>query len=143
VPAGLPAAVRQRAGGMGASLNGGAQGFVFPYEAASYTTTEMGEWLPSIRSPDAEINLYRDRMVARQRDLYRNDGWAKGVIGSILDSTIGATLPPHLQAGLAPPGDVRARASTGVGPRVTARPPPRSGASIPRTSAATATSAAS
>lgn len=94
VPAGLPQAIRERAlapsrRGMGASLAGGAQGFVFPYEAASYTSTEMGEWLPSIRSPDSEINLYRDRMVARNRDLVRNDGWAKGVIGSILDSTIG------------------------------------------------------
>lgn len=94
VPAGLPQAVRTGAlstgrRGMGASLAGGAQGFVFPYDAAAYTSTEMGEWLPTIRSPDSEINLYRDRMVARQRDLYRNDGWAKGVIGSILDSTIG------------------------------------------------------
>jgi capsid protein len=91
VPAGLPAAVRQRARRLSGQPERGAQGFVFPYEAASYTTTEMGEWLPTVRSPDAEINLYRDRMVARQRDLYRNDGWAKGVIGSILDSTIGAS----------------------------------------------------
>lgn len=96
VPSGLPQAVRERAlapgrgrSGFSASLAGGAQGFVFPYDAASYTSTEMGEWLPTIRSPDSEINLYRDRMVARQRDLYRNDGWAKGVIGNILDSTIG------------------------------------------------------
>lgn len=88
IPAGLPAAIRN-GGRMGASLAGGTQGFVFPYEAASYTTPEMGDWLPSVRSPDAEINYYRDRMVARQRDLYRNDGWAKGAIASILDSTIG------------------------------------------------------
>lgn len=89
VPAGLPAAVRTRAADMGASLAGGQQGFMFPYDAASYTSPEMGEWLPIVRGPDAEINLYRDRMVARQRDLYRNDGWAKGAIGSVLDSTIG------------------------------------------------------
>jgi hypothetical protein len=86
-----PAAAR--AAGLGASLAGGQQGFgtfPYPYDAASWSSPEMGEWLPTIRSPDQEINLYRDRMVARQRDLYRNDGWAKGAIGSILDSTIGA-----------------------------------------------------
>lgn len=94
VPAGLATAIRDmasgRARGMGASLAGGLQGYVFPYDAASYGSAEMGDWLPSIRSPDQEINLYRDRMVARQRDLYRNDGWAKGAIGSILDSAIGS-----------------------------------------------------
>lgn len=93
VPSGLADAIRSgvqgRARGLGAALGGGSQGFVFPYEAASFTTPEMGEWMPTIRSPDSEINLYRDRMVARQRDLVRNDGWAKGVIGTILDSTIG------------------------------------------------------
>jgi lambda family phage portal protein len=103
VPAGMPAAIRDAAGGHGrlrASLDGGpglpagmtvGPGFNFPYDAANYTSTDMGDWLPWIRSPDQEINYYRDRMVARQRDLYRNDGWAKGAIGRILDSTIGAT----------------------------------------------------
>lgn len=89
VPPGLAKSIRDGAGRMGASLTGGAQGYVFPYDAASYTSTEMGDWLPNVRSPDGEINLYRDRMVARQRDLYRNDGWAKGAINGILDSTIG------------------------------------------------------
>lgn len=73
-----------------ASLDGSAPQF-FPYDAAQWTSQEMGDWLPWIRSPDAEINLYRDRMVARARDLHRNDGWANGAIGRILDSTIGAT----------------------------------------------------
>jgi lambda family phage portal protein len=94
VPAGLASAIREmasgRARGIGASLAGGQQGFTFPYDAASWSSPEMGEWLPTIRSADQEINLYRDRMVARQRDLYRNDGWAKGAIGSILDSAIGS-----------------------------------------------------
>ena len=52
----------------------------------------MGDWLPGIRSPDAEINQFRDRMVARQRDLVRNDGLASGGITRILDNTVGASL---------------------------------------------------
>lgn len=65
---------------------------MFPYEAASWATQEMGDWLPWIRSPDSEINPYRDRMVARSRDLVRNDGWASGGITRILDNTVGAAL---------------------------------------------------
>lgn len=103
VPAGLPAAIRAGAGGgrMRASLDGGygmpvgpslaGSGYSNAYDAASFRDQEMGAWHPGIRSPDQEINLHRDRMVARQRDLYRNDGWAKGAISRILDSTIGAT----------------------------------------------------
>ncbi len=65
---------------------------VFPYDAASWSTQEMGDWLPWIRSPDAEINQFRDRMVARSRDLARNDGWAAGGITRILDNTVGASF---------------------------------------------------
>jgi lambda family phage portal protein len=67
-------------------------GGAFPYEASSWQTQEMGDWLPWIRSPDAEINQYRDRMVARSRDLARNDGWAAGGITRILDNTVGANM---------------------------------------------------
>jgi len=52
----------------------------------------MGDWFPYIRSPDSEINQFRDRMVARSRDLARNDGWASGGITRILDNTVGAHL---------------------------------------------------
>jgi lambda family phage portal protein len=65
---------------------------LFPYDAAKWQTQEMGDWLPWIRSPDSEINFYRDRMVARSRDLARNDGWASGGITRILDNTVGAHL---------------------------------------------------
>jgi lambda family phage portal protein len=67
-------------------------GNVYPYEAANSQTQEMGDWMPWIRSPDSEINLYRDRMVARSRDLARNDGWAAGGITRILDNTVGANM---------------------------------------------------
>jgi len=65
---------------------------VFPYDAAQWQTQEMGDWLPSIRSPDSEISPFRDRMVARSRDLVRNDGWAAGGITRILDNTVGASM---------------------------------------------------
>lgn len=85
-PNSAPPAPRQRAG-----LEGGlGAGMAFPYDAAQWSTAEMGDWLPWIHSPDYEINYHRDRIVARARDLYRNNGWARGAIGRILDSTIGA-----------------------------------------------------
>jgi lambda family phage portal protein len=71
-----------------ASLNGSAPEF-FPYDAAQWTSPEFGDWLPWVRSPDTEINLHRDRMVARNRDVFRNDGLTSGGINLILDSTIG------------------------------------------------------
>jgi lambda family phage portal protein len=74
-----------------ASLNGSAPS-VFPYDASSWQTQEMGDWLPGIRSPDAEINQFRDRMVARSRDLVRNDGFAAGGITRILDNTVGSNF---------------------------------------------------
>lgn len=90
IPAKMIDSVRRRAGPQ-ASLGGSAPQF-FPYDAAQWQTTEMGDWLPWIRSPDSEINIYRDRMVARQRDLARNDGWVAGAIDRILDNTIGSQL---------------------------------------------------
>ena len=66
--------------------------YLFPYNASNWTTQEMGDWLPWIRSPDSEINMFRDRMVARSRDLARNDGWASGGVTRILDNTVGTNL---------------------------------------------------
>ncbi len=72
-----------------ASLQGGYQGQLFAYDAASISTPEMNEWLPIVKSPDTEINIYRDRMVARTRDVVRNDGFAAGAVNRILDTMIG------------------------------------------------------
>jgi len=88
IPPAAIEAVRRR-GRAQASLGGSAPAF-FPYDSAQWSSPEMGDWLPWIRSPDAEINLYRDRMVARQRDLARNDGWVAGVVDRIVDNTIGS-----------------------------------------------------
>jgi lambda family phage portal protein len=54
----------------------------------------MSAWTPYIWSPDAELNLYRDRIVSRVRDLVRNDGWASGAVTRILDNAVGANLRP-------------------------------------------------
>jgi lambda family phage portal protein len=88
-PFSLPAT--RRAGAMVEGSAGGVP-YQFPYDASAWASPEMGNWLPSIRSSDSEINLYRDRMVARSRDLVRNDGWAAGGITRILDNVIGTHL---------------------------------------------------
>lgn len=90
----LPAGGRARAdsGWGGPGITQPPYSSLFPYEAANIQTPEMGQWFPYIRSPDSEINQFRDRMVARSRDLARNDGWASGGITRILDNTVGAHL---------------------------------------------------
>lgn len=83
-----------RARGLRGYIGGDAS--VFPYDAGSWTSQELGSWFPWIHSPDYEINPHRDRMVARERDLVRNDGWASGAVRGILDETVGHHL--HLVA---------------------------------------------
>lgn len=65
-----------------------------PYDAADYLNPHMAAWNPYLPSPDFEINPYRDRLIARVRDLVRNDGWASGAVSRILDNTIGHTFRP-------------------------------------------------
>ena len=65
-----------------------------PYDAADIYSPQMAAWRPYLWSPDGEVNMYRDRMVARARDVERNDGWARGGISKILDNTIGANFRP-------------------------------------------------
>lgn len=75
-------------------LDGG-MGNAFPYDAQVPFSQDMADWNPWIRSPDSEINLDRDRVVARTRDLVRNNGWAKGgIVTRIADAAIGADFHP-------------------------------------------------
>ena len=60
------------------------------YDAAGYDSPETRDWNAYLVSPDVEINFTRDIVVARVRDLVRNDGWASGAVTRILDSVIGA-----------------------------------------------------
>jgi lambda family phage portal protein len=65
-----------------------------PYDAANIRDQHWAAWQPALYSPDVEINMYRDRIVSRVRDLVRNDGWAAGAVTRILDNAIGPNLRP-------------------------------------------------
>ena len=67
-------------------LTGGSR---IPYDAADSFSDQLANWQPALWSPDNEINIYRDRIVSRARDLVRNDGWACGAITRLLDATYG------------------------------------------------------
>jgi len=67
---------------------------VTPYDAADSFSDSLADWQPALWSPDNEINIYRDRIVSRIRDLARNDGWASGAITRILDNAVGASFRP-------------------------------------------------
>lgn len=73
----------------------GSWGSPWAYDAQAWWGQDFGEWFPIVRSPDAEINVDRDRVVARTRDLTRNDGWASGAIDTIADAAIGASFFPR------------------------------------------------
>jgi lambda family phage portal protein len=87
-PDGRPAQ-RQQQGRRMAGLNGSG---AMPWDAADSTSAEMDGWLPWLGSADADTNFYRDRIVARIRDMVRNDGWTAGGITKITDAVIGADL---------------------------------------------------
>jgi lambda family phage portal protein len=65
-----------------------------PYDAADQYGAHTREWMPYLYSPDGELNPYRDVIVARMRDLVRNDGWASGTVTRILDNAVGANFRP-------------------------------------------------
>jgi lambda family phage portal protein len=93
---GNPVTTRQRRGVAGSprphALNSPGQ---VPYDAADIYSPQTEAWRPYLWSPDGETGWgQRDRMVARARDVVRNDGWAHGGITKILDTTIGANFRP-------------------------------------------------
>jgi len=65
-----------------------------PYDAADSFSDAMANWQPALWSPDNEVNIYRDRIVSRVRDMARNDGWASGSVTRILDNAVGASFRP-------------------------------------------------
>lgn len=65
-----------------------------PYDAADRSGDHMADWTPSLGSPDGEMNMYRDTIVSRVRDMVRNDGWASGAVTRLLDNVIGANFRP-------------------------------------------------
>jgi len=65
-----------------------------PYDAADRSSQHMASWTPFLGSPDGDLNMYRDTIAARIRDLVRNDGWASGAVTRLLDNVIGADFRP-------------------------------------------------
>lgn len=65
-----------------------------PYDAADIYGGHMEDWNPYVWSPDGEINMFRDRMVSRGRDLIRNDGWASAAVTRTIDNVIGPNFSP-------------------------------------------------
>lgn len=65
-----------------------------PYDAADIYGSHVAAWNPYLYSPDGELNMFRDRIVSRVRDLVRNDGWASGAVTRILDNAIGGHFRP-------------------------------------------------
>lgn len=103
----------ERAPSRAAALAGGRSNT--PYDAGDYANEHLAAWRPALWSPDAELNLSRDTIVARARDLARNDGWASGAVTRILDNAIGASFRP-----IAKP-DHRALARYSANPRFDAQ----------------------
>ena len=68
-----------------------------PYDAADIYGEHVAGWTPHLGSPDGDLNMYRDRIVARVRDLVRNDGWASGAVTRILDNAIGGHFRPLMK----------------------------------------------
>lgn len=60
-----------------------------PYSGADGQSQELGGWQPDITSPDSAYLPNRDALVARTRDLIRNDGWASSAVTRHLDNVIG------------------------------------------------------
>ena len=84
----------QRPASRASMLAGANVGYGTPYDAANVTDPQSAAWRPYLWSADAQLNIYRDRIVARARDLARNDGWASGTVTRLLDSAIGASFRP-------------------------------------------------
>lgn len=68
-----------------------------PYDAADSYGEHVRAWNPYLGSVDGDLNMYRDRIVARVRDLVRNDGWASGAVTRILDNAIGGHFRPMIK----------------------------------------------
>ena len=53
-----------------ASMLSGAGGS--PYDAADMYGDHMADWTPFLGSPDGDLNMHRDRIVSRVRDMVRS-----------------------------------------------------------------------
>lgn len=59
---------------------------------ADTTAKEFYSWNPTLDTPDAELGFERDTLVARQRDLERNNGIARGAVQTHVDNVVGVNF---------------------------------------------------
>lgn len=81
--------------------------FAEPYSGADQHSQELASWRPNLGSGNSDYLRGRNTMVARQRDLVRNSGWASGAVSRKLDNIIGASFrlvsrPDYRQIGQTP-----------------------------------------
>ena len=62
------------------------------HRGASSRSQELAQYIAPVGSADATYIPERDTLVARQRDIVRNDGWASGAIQRQQDAVIGCGL---------------------------------------------------
>lgn len=70
-------------------LNGNPLFYKPAHRAASTTAKEFSSWNPSLTSGSSELVDERERLVARHRDLERNDGVISGVSQTYKDNILG------------------------------------------------------
>ena len=63
-----------------------------PFHGASPIHQDLALWQPSLTSADSELRFGRQLLVARIRDLVRNNGWADGSVSRYVDAVMGANL---------------------------------------------------
>ena len=77
-------------GGRGANASIGYAGRA--YDAGRSDSRELGNWQPSLATPDAEILGSRDKITARARDMDRNAAWFHGGVDTRADAVIGTKI---------------------------------------------------
>lgn len=73
----------------------GGNRFARAYDAARYDLPNMTDWYGRIETPNEEILNGRDQVVARARDLDRNDPGISGAVDRLCETVIGAKLWPE------------------------------------------------
>lgn len=63
-----------------------------PHAGASRIRKQLHNWIPTRRTADADLLPDQDMLIARSRDLNRNNGVAAGAFQSLQDNTVGIGL---------------------------------------------------
>ena len=63
-----------------------------PYAGASRIRKQLHNWVPARATADADLLPDQDMLIARSRDLYRNNGVAAGILQTLNDNVVGSAL---------------------------------------------------